>query len=387
MQKPDYHGGSIVNLMASLQEGLGGRAHAYAPLRQLPVDEVRGYRQVILWVIDGMGLRMLREHPEAVHLNAALRGRMTSVYPPTTASAVTTFLTGDAPQQHGLTGWYMYFRELGACLAVLPGRPRYGGGTYAQAGIDVGRLLGNRPFSERIAQPSRILSPRTIAESDFNRAHLGTSRLYSYNGLTELRNQLIQAIQEAEPGYLFAYWSELDAIGHHDGITSERAATHLLELDRAFSEIAEQARMHDVLLLVTADHGQIDTRREERLNLDEHSPLLDFLALPLCGEPRSAYAYLRPGYEADFDRYLEDHLSQVLESVPSRTLVEAGWYGLGEPHPELLRRIGDRVLIMRHHYTLKDWLAQEKRYELVGVHGGASQDELLVPLIVVQGSR
>ncbi|MET0052245.1 MAG: alkaline phosphatase family protein, partial [Candidatus Thiodiazotropha sp.] len=255
MHKPDYHGGSIVNLMASLQQGLGGRAHAYAPLRHLPVAEVSRHRQVILWVIDGMGLHLLRQHPEATALNAALRERMTSVYPPTTASAVTTFLTGDAPQQHGLTGWYMYFRELGACLAVLPGRPRYGGTAYAQAGIDVRKLLGNRPFSERITRPSSILSPRTIAESDFNRAHLGTSRLLSYNGLEDLRKQMIQAIQGGDPGYLFAYWSELDAIGHRDGIASERVANHLLELDRAFMEIADEARKHDVLLLVTADHG------------------------------------------------------------------------------------------------------------------------------------
>jgi hypothetical protein len=385
MQKPDYHGGSIVNLMASLQQGLGGETPFYAPLRHLPAAEVSRYQQVILWVIDGLGWRFLRDHPEAVHLNAALRAGMTSVYPPTTASAVTTFLTGDAPQQHGLTGWYIYFRELGACLAVLPGRPRYGGVSYTQAGIDVGKLLGNRPFSDRLMCSSTLLSPHTIAESDFNRAHLGHSQLLSYRSLTEMREQMFEAIRREEPGYLFAYWPELDAIGHREGMNSKRAATHLLELDSVFATLAEAARSHNVLLLVTADHGQIDTRNEDRLNLDEHPQLSDFMALPLCGETRSAYAYLRPGCEDAFDRYLEKHLSHALEVIPSHTLIEAGWYGLGEPHPELERRIGDRVLIMKHHYTLKDWLAQEKGFELVGVHGGVSQDEMQVPLIVVAG--
>ncbi|MET0065397.1 MAG: alkaline phosphatase family protein [Candidatus Thiodiazotropha sp.] len=387
MQKPDYHGGSIVNLMASLQQGLGGEAHVYPPLRHLPVAEVEGYRQVILWVIDGLGWQMLRQQPQAVHLNAALRERMTSVYPPTTASAVTTFLTGDAPQQHGLTGWFIHFRELGACLAVLPGRPRYGGVGYAQSGIDVAKLLGNRPFSERIARPARVLSPHTIAQSDFNRAHLGTARLSSYRGLDDLRDQLLRSMREEIPGYLFAYWPELDAIGHREGIASEQAVEHLLELDRVFAELSEAARTRDALLLVTADHGQIDTRSGDRLSLDAHPQLSQYLALPLCGEPRSAYAYLRPGCEAAFDGYLERHLSQVMESVPSQTLMDAGWFGLGEPHPELARRIGDRVLILKHHYSFRDWLAQERRFELVGVHGGVSQDEMLVPLIVVQGSR
>ena len=140
MDLPDYHGGSIVNLMATLQMGLGGERHAYAPLRQLSPDAVGAHRQVILWVIDGLGYAYLRAHPEAAHLNAALQGRMTSVYPPTTASAITTFLTGDAPQQHGLTGWFVYFRELGTILSVLPGRTRYGGAGYGAGGIDVNAI-------------------------------------------------------------------------------------------------------------------------------------------------------------------------------------------------------------------------------------------------------
>ncbi len=45
---------------------------------------------------------------------------MASIFPATTATAVTTFLTGTAPQQHGITGWFMYLRE----PAALPYRPR-----------------------------------------------------------------------------------------------------------------------------------------------------------------------------------------------------------------------------------------------------------------------
>ena len=37
---------------------------------------------------------------------------------------------------------------------------------------------------------------------------------------------------------------------------------------------------------------------------------------------------------------------------------------------------------MQSNYTLKDWLPQEKRVELVGVHGGLTADELLVPLVI-----
>jgi hypothetical protein len=38
---------------------------------------------------------------------------------------------------------------------------------------------------------------------------------------------------------------------------------------------------------------------------------------------------------------------------------------------------------MQEKFIIKDWVAQEKRYELVGVHGGISSAELSVPLILV----
>jgi hypothetical protein len=63
-------------------------------------------------------------------------------------------------------------------------------------------------------------------------------------------------------------------------------------------------------------------------------------------------------------------------------LIASGFFGRGDPHPRLQERIGDRVLLMKEGYSLKDWLPQEKRFEMVGIHGGLSADELWVPLIV-----
>ena len=382
MRIPDYHGGSIVNLMASLQRGLDGPPHAYPEHRLLSAETVRQHRQVLLWVIDGMGLNYLSAQSQAVHLKANLLGGMTSVYPPTTAAAITTFLTGNAPQQHGLTGWHIYFRELGACLAVLPGKPRYGGVSLGEAGIDVRKLLSTTPFTDLIAGPSVALSPAYMADSDFNQCHLGASHLVRHRNLSELRDNVVRLLHEGEHRYLYAYWPELDTIGHQEGIWSEAARRHLLQLDQCFGEIVEQCRGTDTLIIVCADHGQVDSGSSDRLSLDDHPQLADCLSVPLCGEPRSSYCYLRPGAEKTFDDYVENELSDKLESYRSSELIEKGWFGLGEPHPQLVHRIGDRVLLMRSHYTLKDRLAQEKNYDLVGVHGGLSEDELLVPLIV-----
>lgn len=383
MRLPDYQGGGIVNLMASLQQGLGGPVHAYAPLQRLPVERVREHRQVLLWVIDGLGLNYLVAHPdEAACLNAHLAGGMTSVYPPTTATAVTTYLTGDAPQQHGLTGWHMYLQELGSVMAVLPGRARYGGCGWSASGIDVAALFAHRPFADRIAVPSHNFSPAAIAGSDFNRAHLGRAQWHSYQDLADLMTQSAEVLRQDGERFVYAYWSELDGLGHRKGIWSAAAQGHLRELDQAFETLLHELRGSDTLVVVCADHGQIDTTPADRIVLDDHPALAELLAQPLCGEPRSAYCYLRPGCEAAFDAYVLSEFAGKARSHPGAEVIRAGWFGLGDPHPRLARRVGDRVLLMQEHFVLKDWLAQERRFEMIGVHGGLSDDELLVPLVL-----
>ncbi len=382
MDLPDYNGGSIVNLMASLQMGLGGEEHAYVPLRQLSPDRVAQYRQVILWVIDGLGYEYLRAHPEAVYLNAALEDRMTSVYPPTTATAITTFLTGDAPQQHGLTGWFVYFKELGSVLSVLPGRARYGGPAYGSGGIDVAGLLNHTPFADRIGVESYSLSPMHIVDSPFNLAHQGAATLIGYSSLPDLCAKTLEIARQPGNRYLYLYWPELDSIGHRSGIWSQEAKRHLLELDQAFHNLNQSLQGSDSLLIVCADHGQVDSSPAQDLVLNQHPLLSKSLILPLCGEPRSAYCYLRCGEEARFEEAVARLPEGLVSSHHSTALIENNWYGLGQPHPRLSERVGDRVMLMHKQATIRDWLVQEKPYSMVGVHGGLSSAELWVPLVM-----
>jgi hypothetical protein len=382
MRIPDYQGGGIVNLMASIQAGLGGPVSAYPVCALLAPDRIAAHRQVLLLVVDGLGFNYLRSHPQAVCLNAHLAGGLTSVFPSTTSTAITTYLTGDAPQQHGLTGWHMYFRELGSVLAVLPGRPRFGGVGLADAGIDVRRFLEARPFSERIPVAAHTVSPAAIARSGFNLAHLGSARLHPYSDLDDMVNRCADLLRQPGRKYVYAYWPMLDALGHEHGIHSARAVEHLAVVDRACARLLELAKGTDTLLLVTADHGQIDPPAGHRIDLADHPELAACLALPLCGEPRVAYCYLRPGCETVFDDYVRQHLAGVAENHAPERLIAAGWFGQGRAHDELANRLGDRVLVMQGDYILVDRLPVEPAFTQVGVHGGGSEDEMRVPLVV-----
>ena len=383
MRRPDYQGEGIANLMTSLVVGLGGARAVCPPAVLLEPQEIAAFHNVILLVIDGLGLDRLSVHAEAPWLQGHLRGRLTSVFPSTTASAVTTFLTGDPPQQHGLTGWHMYFRELGSVLAVLPGRPRYGGVGLSDAGVAAGSLFGHVPVFDRLDVDTHVISPAHIAQSDFSLAHLGRAQLSPYRGLDAMLTIASTLVREdGGRRFIYGYWPDLDATGHREGCASAEAYADLARIDQAMMRFAEAIEGTDTLLVVTADHGQIDTTESDRLSLDDHPDLADMLAMPLCGESRLPYCYLKPGRNADFEHYVARELAQAADAVPSAELVADGWFGPGEPHPRLLDRVGDYALLMKHHYVLKDWLPFEPRHELIGVHGGLTDEEMWVPLIV-----
>jgi len=383
MSQPDYQGGSIVNLMASLILGLGGAAYGYAPLRLLDPGRLQQYRTIVLLVVDGLGHELLSRAAAGSALRARLQGRITSVFPSTTATAITTFLTGLAPQQHGLTGWHTWFRELGCVLKVLPTRPRYGGASLSEAGIDATHLFGHVPVFDRLSVHSHMIAPRHIAHSDFNHAHRGRAELSDYQTLEQMFELLTGAVRTSGVrSYVYAYWPELDRISHEYGNSSEEAQAHLAELDAGFARFLDRIAGSDCLVIVTADHGIIDTEPAHTIDLDQHPGLAERLVLPLCGEPRVAYCYVQPGQQRDFERYVRKELAASAVLWQSRELIARNYFGFGVRHPRLQQRVGDYTLIMKDNYVIKDWLFGESRYVQVGVHGGLSKQELYVPLVV-----
>lgn len=380
---PDYRGGSIVNLMSSIAAALGDGESDYPPADVLPAAELAGARRVVLLVVDGLGYEYLMRREG--RLRSHLRGRLTSVFPSTTASAIPTFMTGLAPQQHGLTGWNMYFRELGGIASVLPFRSRLGHQPLKAAGITPDGLLGLPPMFDRLPVPCHVVGPHRIVHSDFNVAISGRARRHGYDRLEAMFEAVIGLLRNDDArSYVYAYWAELDSLAHEHGMASPQVAAAFAELDAAFGHFLAAARGTGSVVLVTADHGLIDTAPDDIIDLDAHPGLRETLLLPLCGEPRVAYAYVRSGREARFEAYVRDRLAGRVLAYRSEELVRQGWFGFGAIHPRLPDRIGDYVLIPQGRAILRDWLAGEERYQHIGVHGGLTATEMQVPLIVCQ---
>ncbi|WPL18673.1 Type I phosphodiesterase / nucleotide pyrophosphatase [Thiorhodovibrio winogradskyi] len=383
MIEPNYAGGGIVNLMSSLMRARGGNSDL-PEAHLLPARELASHKHLVLIVIDGLGADWLARHSPDGWLARHQIGALTSVFPSTTAAAVGSFLTGVAPAQHGLTGWFSWLRELGCVMKTLPGQPRAGGqGNWAMV-EDLRSLFPCPPVFARIKTASTLVSPKSIAHSAFNRAHQGLARLRPFGTFKDFLRQIEQAVKRTrEPSYIYAYWSELDHLGHHHGIDSPTSVAHLQQLEQGLALLAERLRGQDACLLITADHGQLDTKTADQTDLADYPLLANQLRLPLCGEPRAAFCYTAGGALEAFMAAVEQTLGARFRLAPSGELLAQGYFGPGEPHPELTHRIGDVILIGHDRSVIRDRLPSEKPFQQIGVHGGLSRAEMLVPLCLI----
>jgi len=381
---PDYGGSSIVNLMSSVAGAFGRHDPLYPPLRMLDDAPLPRDGHIVMWVIDGLGYRYLREARGAAVFQSHLKGAITSVFPSTTATAVTTFLSGRPAQQHGLTGWHHYLEEVDQCVAILPFETRAGGLSLTRLGVDPARLFDQPTFFEGLDAECFNVSPESIATSTFNRAHTRGATTVPYRSHTQMFEAIERLTRETgRRRYIYAYVPELDSSAHEFGVASAHTAGVLERLAQGLERLLRATAGRGVTLLVTADHGFVDIAAAQRLELGDHPRLQACLRQPLSGERRLVYCHVKPSMREAFETYAAEHLSHACTALPSATLIERGYFGCGPAHPKLAQRAGDYTLMMHPGFTLKDWLPDEKPHTLVGVHGGTTQDEMEVPLVLV----
>jgi hypothetical protein len=371
---PDYKN-SVVNVSSSVIKAFGGRVF-YSPLKELAF--LKKSEKIVLLVIDGLGYEFLKERGQNTFLWENCIGKITSVFPTTTASAETSLETGVAPQQHGITGWTMYLKELGIVSKILLFEARFGGSLLA-AGINRDDIYTESILTEKIYAPSVMVLPRIVA------ARFCTDDWAApFNDLDGMIGQIEKALIKPEIRFVYSYWIELDYICHKYGCASKEAKNHLFSVDNAIKNLAGLLKKEKASLVIVADHGLCDIPKNNRIVLQDYCDIYDCLILPLCGDSRAPFCYVKMGRGKEFENLVKKKLGFCCVLRKSSDLLKNGVFGSGKPNVRLADRIGDYVLLAKEGYTIRDLLMKEAKPVLKAHHGGLSKEEMYVPLIVIR---
>lgn len=328
---------------------------------------------VVLVVIDGLGAIGLRAHAgHARNLTAhmAKRDVATSVFPSTTASALTSILTGAWPGEHGLMGYRVVDPGRDLLVNQLTG--------WESEGLDPATWQMAPTVFERAAATGHgafAVGLAAYAQSGFTRATLRGADFRAEAHAAE-RVQLAYALAEQNRGSLvYCYLPEIDKAGHKHGMASAEWLTALEEVDAALA-----ARVPGgVGVLVTSDHGMIDVPERRQIVLDEtHLRGIRHVG----GEPRMIHAYLDPDADAAsiIARWRSD-LGGRADVASRGEAIAAGLFGPAVSDTAAAR-VGDLIAVPRGSGAIYDGTAADQRGRgMVGQHGGLTPEERQVPLI------
>lgn len=375
--KPDYNGGSIVNMMSSIAASFGCKT-GYPYLDKLHPEDLEDAENIILILVDGMGFEYVKSRSTFVD---NMMGSMTSLFPSTTAACIPMFATGEAPQQHGITGWFMHIKELGTVGLPLPFTNRLGMGLEEK--VELETLFDQKPLCSKIKCNSYVIIKNELAGSSFQKAYYKDATILGFSGIDAFFGKIGKAVRKKGRKYIYAYWSNFDSISHEYGVNSRQAFNHFRKFESKLTSFIRSMKGTKSIIIVTADHGIIDTRKEKVIRLSHHPAMAECLTIPLCGEPRMAYCYVKPSKSMQFKKYVATQLKKSCKLHVSEDLIRQNYFGTGKPHKFLKERIGDYVLEMKDDYIIiDDTFANDEFSFHIGNHGGTSKDEMLVPLFV-----
>jgi len=408
---PAYDGYCFANVPDTVQSllGAGGR-------RPLPGDVFEGVdtavERVVLVLVDGYGLDSWKRDRSGHDLLARLTDRgtvtpLTSTYPSETAAAITTLETATLPCEHGRIGWNVYDPATDRSFVGLSGEIKAGGRT----GDGSGTITDGREATEMAGDDGARIAPEategidplaaTMAEAGVDHHRLQpfdsdaeglTQHTYGELGTFGARLAAIAEAADA-PSYVYGYVPDIDHVSHEHGTDSEQfqaTIAAVCEQLKRFLAALDPAVARETLLLVTADHGHVDTVPAENVDLSTNETVVgnlrryaDGSPVTLSGSPRNVHLHLRDGTVAE-TRAALSHLDATL--FTRQDVLDRELFGDREPSARFERRCGDLVVTHRNRGV---WFGDVEPDELalVGMHGGLHPSEMLVPFAAIRADR
>ena len=357
------HARSLTDVVPDLLAAIAGSSDRLAPVRS-----------GIVLVIDGLGARNLADragHARFLRAHTSRKDVACSVFPSTTASALTSLLTGAPVGEHGLVGY----------RALVPGTDTLRNQLTDWGAGMLDPLRWQRAASLLAAAsgaPRFVVTKPDYAGTGFT---VATMRGAEFHGERDVfaRVELAAALARRHDGALvYVYAPELDAVGHKRGVESDEWAAALETVDAAARRLHEGAG-HGVGVLVTADHGMVDVPRRGHVLLQDGDPLLAGVR-HIGGEPRMLHLYAEPGAAESVRTSWEAEAGRAWVFARDEAIA-AGLFG---PHVDdvVRERIGDVLVAARSRIAYYDARpADTSAQKMIGQHGSLTPEERIVPLV------
>ena len=364
------------------------------------------FKKIIVLLIDGFGyeqwLKNYKHHEFFRKITE--KGKLvplTSVFPSTTAAAMTSVHTGLTPQEHTLNEWYVYFKEADMILASLPFMPldKKLNDKFKKMKLSPRILFRGKSVYSKLKK--RGIKPfafadSTYSDSSYSKMVYKGSKITPFINSSDMVVKLRKAVnKEKGRAYFLAYFGDVDMMSHEYGPNTEEYKAELSTfsnlIKRELLEKIDKKTAKETLLIVTADHGQLNTRPKKTIYLNGYKKLVRNFKksrkgrsiLP-SGGPRDMFLHIREDKVDEVFKYLSKKLGKKAKIMKTSDAFEKGLFGIGKPKKEFIERVGNILILPNKNETI--WYRHVKgwKFKFLGHHGGLTREEMLIPFAVAR---
>jgi len=200
---PDYSGANLTGIIPGCLLGTSGRRPNWFP------QPLQDAERIVLLVIDGLGYEQLQRHAHiAPNLMSLVGGSITTIAPSTTASALTSLVTGASPAEHGIVGYRM---DMGDSIM---NSLRWWSDTRDLRKVHPPASV--QPIPPFVGMTIPVVSRAELEGSAFTEAHLRGSRPCGWRAASSIVAQCASLISSGEK-FVYAYYDGVDKIAHERG--------------------------------------------------------------------------------------------------------------------------------------------------------------------------
>lgn len=379
--RPDAASPNLLDLSSAMAHLCGVESMALSPAARRIADVVAPADHYVLVLLDGFGMHLADRLPADDMLRTHLAMELRTVFPSSTAPALTTLATGLWPAEHAVPGWWTYLPDADVTGTVLPFIERYNERPLGEYGVRPESVFPSPVLSARYRRRCFSVSPKRIAGSVYSRYSSADADHFGYASIMDAIDAIDHRIRAADgPTYTYLYIPYIDTAEHHHGPYARpvmKALDHVRSRMRLlFERLHGRARM-----VVTADHGQIDVAAGGREILDRNDPLIKMLRLPPSCEPRAPALHVRPGMLDAFAAAFRERLGDRFALLTVDEADELRLFGAPPLSVETRRRLGDYIAIPHGPHVIL-YEPKKQLRALKGFHGGLTPDEMRIPLML-----
>ena len=366
---------SIVNLAATMEQFLGKKPqHATLPFLSAKLDSK--IKNIVYLIVDGMGTRILEKNlSDQSFLRRHHIQTITSVFPSTTAAATTALVSARTSSEHGWFAWALDFD--GTVVELFRNRNYY----TKEFLSDPDFIAKNLPY-EHIFENHK--TSRTIYNCFPKFQCKGHSKNeIEYRSFGQMIHKLHKTCKQPNDKFIYAYFPDLDSTMHKYG-TQHHKVRHLLKkIDRKLAHLVRHTP--DSLFIITADHGQIDTKGNVFICDDQ--AIQDCLEHPMAWDSRVVSFKIKKNYDDKSKEAFTKYSTDFALFTPE-TLIQQGLFGATKIKPQLRKLMGDYIAIGTE--TGKRFITKKLTPKKIkkldrGIHSGMTADEMYVPVIIAKG--